>query len=151
MRIARDGTWYYQGTPINRQRMVKLFSTILRRDDDGYFLVTPAEKVIVHVDLAPFIAVRMESIAEAEGPSVAFQTNVGDVIVVDAQHPLWVEQNEKGPVPLVRVRDRLDALLGRSVFYELAEAGTTRLINGREILGIVSRGKFFKLGPIDDE
>ena len=150
MRITRDGKWYYQGTPINRRRMVKLFSTILRRDEDGYFLVTPEEKVIVHVDLAPFIAVRMESIMEKNGPTLAFQTNVDDVVIVDAQHPLWVEQNTKGPVPLVRVRNRLDALLTRSVFFELAESGTTRLINGRNVLGVVSRGQFFELGPVDE-
>ncbi len=151
MRIARDGTWYYQGTPINRQRMVELFSRILRRDDDGYFLVTPVEKVAVQVDLAPFIATRMESRVEARGPAVALQTNVGDVVVVDQDHPLWVEQDERGPIPLVRIRGQLNALLSRSVFYELAESGTTRLINGRRILGIMSRGQFFELGPIDEE
>lgn len=150
MRITRDGTWYYQGSPINRERMVKLFSTILRRDGDEFFLVTPVEKVKVHVDLAPFIAIRMEKIIEADGPAVTFQTNTGDMVVVNRDHPLWVEEDDRGPVPLVRVRDRLDALLGRSVFYELAEAGTILTRAGREILGVFSRGDFYELGPVDE-
>lgn len=150
MRIARDGTWHYQGTPINRQRMVRMFSTVLRKDDDGYYLVTPVEKVRVEVELAPFIAVKMETVLEPDGPAVAFQTNVDDITVVDRAHPLWVEHEDKGPVPMVRVRDRLDALLTRSVFYELALSGETRLIGGREILGVESRGDFFALGPVDE-
>ena len=150
LRITRDGTWYYQGSPINRERMVKLFSTILRRDGDEFFLITPVEKVRVQVDLAPFIAIRMETMVEAGGPAVAFQTNTGDVVVVDRDHPLWVEEDDRGPVPLVRVRDRLDALLGRSVFYELAESGTIVTRAGRDILGIFSRGDFFELGPVDE-
>ena len=150
MRIARDGSWYYQGSPINRESMVKLFSTILRRDGDEFFLVTPMEKVKVQVDLAPFLAIRMEKIEEADGPAVVFQTNVDDVVVVDRDHPLWVEEDDRGPVPLVRVRDRLDALLGRSVFYELAEAGTILTRAGREILGVFSRGDFYELGPVDE-
>lgn len=150
MRIARDGTWYYQGTPINRQRMVKLFAAILRRDADGYYLVTPSEKVLVHVELAPFIVTRMEIRTETEGPAVAFLTNVEDIVVVDVYHPLWVEHDHRGPLPFVRVRQQLNALLSRSVFYELAAAGTQRLLNGRQVLGVVSRGRFYKLGPIDE-
>ena len=151
MHIARDGTWHHQGTPIKRERMVKLFSTILRREDDGYYLVTPVEKVVVHVDLAPFVAIRMESTVRTDGPCVAFQTNVGDIVVVDAEHPLWLEHEEKGPIPLVHVRDGLNALLTRSVFYELAESCNECVINDRQILGFNSCGTFFELGPTDGD
>lgn len=150
MRIGRDGTWFYQGSSIDRPEMVRLFSTLLRREDDGFFLITPHEKILVQVDLAPFIAVRMESIVETTGPAIAFQTNVGDVVVVDSDHPLWVEEDDRGPVPLIRIRDRLDALLGRSVFYEIAESGTTRNIDGREMLGVVSRERFWVLGSTSE-
>ena len=151
LRIGRDGTWFYQESPIRRLEMVKLFSTILRRDEEGFYLVTPSEKVSAKVDLAPFIAVKMEHIVESTGPALAFQTNVGDVVVVDCHHPLWVNQGERGPLPFVRVRDRLDALLGRSVFYELAESGTSRTLEGREMVGVNSRGKFWILGATEDE
>ena len=148
MRIGRDGSWYYQGSVIGRMGMVRLFSSILRRDGEDFFLVTPTEKVLVQVDLAPFIAVKMEHIAEADGPAVAFQTNVGDVAVVDTGHPLWVEEDQRGPLPFVRVRGRLDALLSRSVFYELAESAAPRHVDGEEVLGVRSRGKFWVLGSV---
>ena len=146
MRIARDGTWFYQDSPISRQPMVKLFSSVLRCDDDGYWLVTPAEKVRVEVDVAPFLAIRMEVTVEDAGPALAFQTNVDDIVVVDDEHPLWVEEDIRGPVPLVRVRDRLDALLTRSVFYELGDSAQARQVDGREVLGVTSRGRFWVLG-----
>lgn len=148
MRIGRDGRWYYQGSVIDRIGMVRLFSSILRRDGEAFFLVTPAEKVLVQVDLAPFIAVNIEYVDEADGPAVAFQTNMGDVVIVDTDHPLWVEEDETGPLPFVRVRGRLDALLSRSVFYELAESAASRYIDGEEVLGVSSRGRFWTLGPV---
>lgn len=150
LRISRDGSWLYRGSPIERPGMVRLFSTILRRDEDGFFLVTPTEKVLVRVELAPFIAVKMETLDEPGGPAIAFQTNVGDVTVVDAEHPLWVEEDERGPLPFVRIRGGLDALLARSVFYELAESGTLSRCNGDEVLGVTSRGKFWVLGSITE-
>jgi hypothetical protein len=150
LRIARDGTWSHQGAPIKRSEMVRLFSSILRRDGDDYFLVTPAEKVRVEVDLAPFVAVRMERIVEGAEPALALQTSVGDVVVVDADHPLWVEEGDKGPLPFVRVRDRLNALLSRSVFYDLAESASSRVVDGREMAGIRSRGRFWTLGSLEE-
>lgn len=148
MRIGRDGTWYYQGSTIDRPEMVRLFSGILRRDGEQFFLVTPGEKVLVRVDLAPFIAVKMERIEEEGGQAIAFQTSVGDVVVVNAEHPLWVDEDDRGPLPFVRVRDQLDALISRSVFYDLAESGTTRPEGDDEVLGVVSRGRFWVLGSI---
>lgn len=150
IRIGRDGVWYYQGSPIDRPRMVRLFSTILRRDGDDFFLVTPNEKILVQVDAAPFIAVRYEAIAESSGPAIAFQTNVGDVTVVDAERPLWVEEGDRGPLPYVRVRGRLDAMLTRSVFYELAESAVRRHMDATEVLGVFSRGRFWVLGSLDE-
>lgn len=147
MRIGKDGTWYYQNSPITRPAMVRLFSSVLRRDEDDFFLVTPVEKVRVRVDLAPFIAVAMEVIDEVDGAALAFRTNVGDAVVVDDEHPLWVEEGARGPLPFVRVRDRLDALLSRSIFYELAEGAATAWRHGEEVLGVASRGRFWVLGP----
>ena len=149
LHIGRDGTWFYRGSPIQRAEMVNMFSTILRWDEDGFFLVTPNEKVLVRVELAPFIAVKMEFLQEPDGQAVAFQTNVGDVAVVDADHPLWVEEGERGPLPFVRIRDRLDALLARSVFYELASSATPDP-GGDDVLGVMSRGRFWVLGSVGD-
>ncbi len=145
MRIARDGAWFYMGTPIGRKRMVKLFSTILRHDDDGkYYLVTPVEKVGIAVDDAPFVAVEMEVTGEGSDQTIAFRTNVDDHVVVDADHPLRVEidPETEEPAPYVLVRDRLEALVARSVFYDLVELAEER--DG--VLGVQSRGQFFPLG-----
>lgn len=150
IRIGRDGTWYYQNSPITRPAMVRLFASVLRRDEDEFFLVTPVEKVRVRVDLAPFIAVAIEVIDEAGGPALAFRTNVGDAAVVDDEHPLGVEQEARGPLPFVRVRDRLDALLSRSVFYELAAGAATAWRDGEEVLGVASRGRFWVLGSTSE-
>ena len=92
----------------------------------------------------------MERVAEEGGPAIAFQTSVGDVAIVDAEHPLWVDEDERGPLPFVRIRNRLDALISRSVFYELAMSGTTRDQDGEEMLGVMSRGSFWALGSISD-
>lgn len=140
MRIRRDGSWDYMGTPINRVRMVKLFSTILRRDDDDYFLVTPVEKVGIQVDDAPFVAVEMR----LEDTYIIFRTNLDDYVRVDNDHPIHVNINpDTGePTPYVRVRDRLDALISRSVYYELAEL--VEEVDGS--FGVTSGTEFFILG-----
>jgi len=139
MRIRRDGSWDYMGTPITRARMVKLFSTILRRDGDDYFLVTPVEKVGIKVDDAPFIAVEMEY----NQSHITFRTNLDDYVTVDKEHPIFVEINDETgePSPYVRVRDRLDALLSRSVYYELVEHAQE--IDG--MIGVKSNNDFFRL------
>lgn len=120
MAINRDGSWDYMGSPISRLRMVKLFSTVLRHDEDGkYYLVTPVEKVGIRVEDAPFVAVEMEY----DGEYIMFRTNVDDYVKADQDHPIRVEfdENTGEPSPYVRVRGRLDAKISRSVYYQLAD------------------------------
>jgi hypothetical protein len=147
MRIARDGTWFHQGAPINRQALVKLFSTVLRRHDDGTFwLTTPVETGRIEVEDAPFIAV--ELMAEGEGVNrlVRFRTNVDDVVTLDKDHPLRVEEAAGGePRPYVMVRNGLEARLARSVFYELVEMAET-LPSDPDVLAVRSAGQTFPLG-----
>jgi len=143
MRIASDGTWFHEGSPIGRPAMVRLFSTILRREpDDSYVLVTPAEKLSILVDDAPFVAVEMK--AEGAGPDrrLAFRLNTGDLVIADAEHPLRVVERSDGPHPYVRVRKGLDALIARPVYYELANIA---LDESSEPVGIWSAGEFFVL------
>ena len=149
MVIRADGSWWHEGGRMNRERMVKMFSRILRKDEDGVtYLVTPYEKVAVEVEDAPFIAVRVDR-AGAPGPdqALAFVTNVGDVAVAGADLPLRVEtDNETGePAPYVRVRGRLDAKLARPVFYELAGMAVANP-DGSDTLGVWSQGVFFPIG-----
>lgn len=140
MRIARDGTWYHQGSPISRLAMVRLFSTILRREPDGGFvLVTPAEKLNIHIEDAPFVAVELKSEGEGEKRSLAFRLNTGDLVVAGPDHPL---RFEAGPHPYVEVRKGLDALVCRPVYYELAEIA---LAEGATPPGVWSGGAFFAL------
>lgn len=126
MRIAADGTWYHQGSPIGRPAMVRLFSTILRREPDGrYVLVTPVEKLDIAVEDAPFLAVEMTSEGTGRERRLAFRLNTGDLVVADADHPLSLRGTAQEPRPYLHVRgapaNGLDALVGRSVFYELAQ------------------------------
>ncbi len=139
MRIRRDGRWDYMGTPIMRERMVKLFSTILRRDDDKYFLVTPVEKVGIQVDDAPFLAVDIEK----HDTDIIFKTNVGDFVKAGKDNPIRVVVDKKTgePSPYVRVRANLDALMSRSVFYQLADYAQEYEGN----YGVWSGGVFFPL------
>jgi hypothetical protein len=121
MRIARDGTWYHEGGPIGRPAMVRLFSTILRREPDGGFvLVTPVEKLDIDVEDAPFVAVELKSEGEGAARSLAFRLNTGDVIVAGPNHPLSFEERDDEPHPVLAVRPGLDALIARPVYYELA-------------------------------
>ena len=150
MEIRADGSWWHEGDPINRERLVKLFSRILRKDEDGsVWLVTPYEKVIVHVADAPFLAVRVERAGEA-GPqqTLAFVTNLGDVTLAGPDAPLRVETDpETGePSPYVLVRGQLEAKLARPVFYELANMAEPAP-DGSDTLGVWSQGAFFPLGP----
>jgi hypothetical protein len=137
MRIARDGTWYYLGTPIGRKELVRLFAGIIRREGDAYFLVTPAEKVGIRVEDAPFVAVDVE----ADGGVVAFVTNVGDRVVAGADHPIRVARDAAtgAPRPYVLVRRNLEALIDRKSFYRLVEMGEVR--DGW--FGVASGGVFF--------
>jgi hypothetical protein len=145
MRIARDGTWFHQGSPIGRAAMVRLFSTILRREPDGRFvLVTPAEKLDIEVEDAPFVAVELKS--EGEGPerSLAFRLNTGDVVVAGPDNPLRLEEAAEGPHPYLAVRAGLEALVARPVYYELANLA---LAEGAEPAGLWSGGAFFPMEP----
>lgn len=143
MRIARDGTWYHQGTPIGREAMVRLFSTILRREADGsHVLVTPVEKLDIAVEDAPFVAVEMK--AEGVGPAqtLAFRLNTGDLVTAGPEHPLRFADGEDGLRPYLAVRGGMEALVARSVYYELAECA---IAGGEEPLGVWSNGMFFVL------
>lgn len=149
MRIARDGTWFYLGTPIGRAPLVRLFSTILRRDGDDYFLVTPVEKVGITVDDAPFVAVDFERHGEDEAQVLVFETNVGDKVAAGPQAPIRVERDpETGePSPYVLVRANLEALIDRKSFYRLVEIGGHEEVDGERWFGIRSGGAFFPVIP----
>jgi hypothetical protein len=143
MRIARDGTWFHQGSPIGRAAMVKLFSTILWREPDGsYVLVTPVEKLDIAVEDAPFVAVEVKSEGEGEARRLAFRLNTGDLIVAGAEHPLRFDDKADGPHPYLLVRDGLEALVARPVYYELANAA---LDEGADPPGLWSDGVFFPI------
>ncbi len=145
IRIARDGRWYHEGSPIHREAMVRVFSTILRRDGDDYFLVTPVEKLRIEVDDAPFVAVRLEREGEGREQRLLLTTNTGDHVVVDADHPLQVEDRDGEPAPYVHLRSGLWALVSRNVFYELAELAEQREMGASTRLGVWSGGEFFPL------
>ncbi|MDF2385880.1 DUF1285 domain-containing protein [Nostoc ellipsosporum NOK] len=145
MRITRDGTWFHQGSPIGRMPMVRLFSTILRREADGRFvLVTPVEKLDIDVEDAPFVAVEMKREGEGAGMKLAFRLNTGDLVAAGPGRGLRFEEREDGPRPYLHVRGGLEALVARSVYYELAEIA---LANGSAPPGIWSNGSFFALEP----
>lgn len=148
MRIARDGTWFYLGTPIGRKPMVRLFSTIIRRDGDDYFLITPVEKVGIIVEDAPFVAVLLEVQGEGESQVLRFTTNVEDVVEAGAEHPLRVaiDPATQEPAPYLHVRTNLEALIHRNVFYQLVDLSVTREIDGQRWMGVWSQGEFFRIG-----
>ncbi|MCU1716707.1 DUF1285 domain-containing protein [Pseudomonas sp. 5P_3.1_Bac2] len=149
MRIARDGTWYYLGTPIGRKPMVKLFSSIIRRDGDDYFLITPVEKVGIKVDDAPFVAVTLAVEGQGAEQVLRFTTNVEDEVVAGSEHPLRfaLAEGTDEPAPYVHVRSNLEALIHRNVFYQLVDLAVSREIDGQSWLGVYSRGEFFPIGP----
>lgn len=121
IRVAADGTWFHDGTIIHRKGIVKIFSTILRREDDAYFLVTPVEKLKIQVDDVPFLAVDMEASGAGREQRVLFKTNLDEVVLLGAQHELKIEQSKTGPRPYLHVRDKLFARLLSDVFYRLAD------------------------------
>lgn len=146
IRIGRDGTWYHQGTPFGRRELVRLFSTILRKDPDGFHLVTPAEKMRIRVDDAPFVAVLLSAAGEGRNQRLTFATNVGDETVAGPDNPIRVATDPATgePRPYVHVRRGLEALIARSVFYQLAELA----VPGPDgLLGVWSNGAYFPLGP----
>lgn len=147
MTIRRDGVWIYQGTPIGRPAMVKLFASILRRDPDRYVLVTPVEMVGIEVEDAPFLAVAME----VEDGRLGFRTNVEDEVICDAEHPLRFETGPSGGVkPYLLVRGGLWALLTRALTHDLLALGEMREMGGVEMFGVASSGTFFPIAAASD-
>jgi hypothetical protein len=145
MAILRDGTWVYQGSPIGRKPLVRLFSRVLRRDaDQRFYLVTPVEKVDVAVEDAPFLAVEMEVTGSGSAQRLVFRTNVDDVVICGPEHPLRFEEEagSGGMKPYLTVRGRLEALVTRALYYDLVELA----VEGEHGLGIWSSGQFFVIG-----
>ncbi|MEZ5772045.1 hypothetical protein LX70_01779 [Defluviimonas denitrificans] len=149
MEIRRDGTWFYLGTPIGRHALVKLFSSILRKDGEDYFLVTPVEKVGIRVVDAPFVAVDAEVSGEDAHQAITFTTNVEDVVTAGPDHPIRVERDPATgePSPYVLIRRNLEALIDRKTFYRLVEIGQQREHEGRDWFGLWSGGQFFPVIP----
>ncbi|MEG3164244.1 DUF1285 domain-containing protein [Sphingomonas sp. PB2P19] len=145
MRIARDGTWYHQGSPIGRPAMVRLFATILRREPDGsHVLVTPIEKLDIAVEDAPFVAVEMKAEGEGAASRLAFRLNTGDLVTAGPAHGLRFVADDDGPRPYLAVRGGMEALVARSVYYELADRA---IAGGDTPAGVWSDGAFFPLEP----
>ena len=143
MRIARDGTWYHQGQPIRRPAMVRVFSTVLRREPDGrHVLVTPVEKLDIDVECTAFRAIEMQSEGNDRDRRIAFRLDSGDAVILSREHPLRVVETDNGPSPRLLVRHGLEAELTRPVYYELADLA---LADGNEPVGIWSSGTFFPL------
>jgi len=150
MVIRRDGSWWHEGTRIGREKLIRLFSRILRKDEDGEtYLVTPVEKIRIEVEAAPFLAVRVDAEGEGEAQKIAFLTNMDDAVILGPDHRLRVETSPDGePDPYVHVRGRLEALITRAAFYDLAELAVEGEDgDGRPVMGVWSRGVFFPLGP----
>ena len=147
--IARDGQWYYAGSPIGRKRLVRLFSTILRHDDDGeHYLVTPVEKIRVEVEDAPFVATLMQVTGSGRDQVLRFETNVHDFASAGADHALRIELDpkDKTPSPYIHIRARLEALISRAVFYDLVALGETL----DDQFGVWSQNVFFPIASAAD-
>jgi hypothetical protein len=153
IRVGRDGRWHYLGTPIGREALVRLFASVMWRDGDGrYYLVTPAEKVGITVEDAPFLAVEMHAAGTAGERRLTFRTNVGDVVTAGPAHPMRFDSEPEtgGLKPYVLVRGRLEARLTRSVAHELAALAERRRHASRDWYGVASGGAFFPMAPADD-
>ena len=150
MRIAADGTWFYLGTPIGRPALVRLFSTVLKREEDNYFLVTPVEKVGIRVDDAPFLAVEMQLEGQDASRRLSFRTNVDDWVVCDADHALrFTPSAEGGLTPYIHIRAHLWAKVTRAVYYDLVELGEERNVDNVDMFGVSSAGAFFAMASAD--
>lgn len=153
MRIGRDGTWFYRGSPIERLPLVKLFASVLRREADGsYWLVTPAERGRVVVEDVPFIAIALDSEGSGRDRRLIFRTNLDQIVTAGPEHPLRIEEAADGtPAPYIMVRSGLEARLARPVFYELVELGEEESMGGEARFGVWSDGMFFCLGDPEAE
>src|SRR6201989_1523036 len=152
MRIATDGTWYYMKTPIGRPALVKLFASVLKREDDKYFLVTPVEKCGITVDDAPFMAVEMKVEDGPQGRVLNFRTNVDDWVACGPEHVLRFEPEPDtgGLKPYLHVRRDLWAKVTRAQFYDLVELGEEREVDGQAMFGVSSGGEFYAMAPADE-
>jgi len=160
MRIARDGTWFYHGTPIPRKEMVRLFASVLERRVDGTFwLATPAEEGEIAVEDSPFLAVELFAAGDGNGQQLSFRTNIDDIVALDAAHPLRMgadaaprfgalHDDSRGAIPYVLVRKGLEARLSRAVYYELVTKGVEERRGGAPVYGVWSNQIFFPLGSL---
>lgn len=153
MRIAADGTWFHDGTPIGRKELVKLFASVLTRDKaGGYWLVTPAEAARIQVDDAPFVAVEMTVSGNGKDQTLSFRTNCDETVDADAGHPirLQTDPDTGEPSPYVMVRPRMEARLTRPVYYDLVSLGTEEKVKNITVFGVWSGGAFFRLAEVDE-
>jgi hypothetical protein len=150
IRIGRDGTWFYHGSPIGRKPLVRLFASVLRRDGDDYLLVTPVERGRIVVDDVPFTAVELDAVGSGPDQRLEFRTNLDDRVIAGPAHPIRVahDADTAEPSPYIEVRDRLEARIVRSVYYQLVELGQERRIDGEDVFGVWSSGQFFTLGRL---
>jgi len=150
IRIASDGTWFYIGTPIGRPALVRLFSTILKREGEKHFLVTPVEKVGIRVDDAPFMAVEMQKEGHNNHRVLRFRTNVDDWVTCDGAHRLRFEQAADGGLtPYLHVRADLWAKVTRPLYYDLVDMGEERMVDGQSMFGVESAGEFFPMADAE--
>jgi len=153
MRIGRNGTWYHRGSPIGRKELVRLFASVLRRDDDGdYWLITPAEMARITVEDAPFMAVELTASGDGADQILSFRTNVDAMVTVDGSHPIRVDMDSGTgePSPYVVLDGAIEAKIARAVYYELVSLGVEKNHDG-DILGVWSSGVFFPLGHLNDK
>lgn len=151
MRIDREGRWFFMNSPIGRKRMVKLFSKVLRLDDDGeYYLVTPVEKIRIEVEERPFLIIDYQIIEDNEDQIIVFETNTGEKFILDDDHPIVFKTNsETGePKPYVRVRSNLEGIISRNIFYKLIDLSTKKEIEGNQIFVINSNNQEFTIGKL---
>ena len=147
IKITKDGSWYYEGSKINRINLVKLFSSILKKEGKKYFLVTPVEKIGIKVDVAPFVANSLDFVNKGVTQKLSFTTNVGDTFELNYDHPIRIEYNSKTnePIPFVTVRRNLEALIDRKSFYRFIDLGTSQKYRNEEWFGVWSNNCFFPI------
>jgi len=151
MRIDREGRWFFMNSPIGRKRMVKLFSKVLRLDDDGeYYLVTPVEKIRIEVEERPFLIIDYQLITKNKRQLISFETNTGDMFLLDKEHPIKVSTNPKTgePKPCVLVRSNLEGIISRNIYYKLVELSDIKKENGENIFLLKSNNQTFEIGRL---